>query len=306
MVIPMHNGTSTVGNALSSLAAQVDPPRFDVVIVDNRSTDGSAQKAREVAVGLPFATTVVEAHASAGAAYARNVGAAHADGARIVFCDCDDTYDPNFLRAMDEALDHADIVAATHERPEEYVAGLASSPVQDRADPHVPGFAILGYLPAGGGGGLGVHRSRWSSVGGFDNSYRRGAEDNDFYWRVQEMGGTMTTAPRAIVVYSHRDSWSGTFRQYLDYRRAATLLQARFPHGVTQPVTWRGSIKHLAQTVIDAPRQFGSAAGRRSLAAQLGGITGSLLGLIRHDLLRRVPPRELMAPNAVGEHGPPT
>ncbi|MDR7252140.1 glycosyltransferase involved in cell wall biosynthesis [Nocardioides sp. BE266] len=292
VVIPMHNGESTIRQALSSFGAQHAPPPFEVVVVDNRSTDGSAEEVRDFAATSPFPVRLVEAHERAGAAYARNTGAQNAASQRLVFCDCDDTYDPWFLNAMNEALDHADIVAASHERPDEYAAGLASSPVDQRGAPHAPQFNLLGYLPTGGGGGLGVQRQHWQAVGGFDNSYRRGAEDNDFYWRVQEAGGVMLAAPRAIVIYRHRETLDGTFRQYLSYRRGATLLQARFDVG--DRVTLAGSLRHLAQTVLSAPRLVRTEAGRRSLAAQLGGITGSILGLVRHQLLRRIPPRELM------------
>lgn len=294
VVIPMHNGEATIREALASLAGQHAAPPFEVIVVDNRSTDRSAQEVLDFASSCELPIRLVEAQERQGAAYARNVGADHAVGQRLVFCDCDDTYDPGFINAMSEALEGADIVAASHERPEEYAVGLAATPVDQRPSAHPPLFTLLGYLPTGGGGGLGVHRGMWLAVGGFDNSYTRGAEDNDFYWRVQEAGGVMAMAPRAVVIYRHRATLRGTFKQYLSYRRGATLLQVRFP-GVTEPVTLSGSLRHLAQTILSAPRLARTQAGRRSLAAQLGGITGSLLGLWRHAVLKQVPPRELIS-----------
>jgi glycosyltransferase involved in cell wall biosynthesis len=293
VVMPVHNGRLTIGAALASLAQQEDPPPFEVVVADNGSTDDTVAVVEAVASSTSLDVRLVAAHQSRGAAYARNVGAAAARGTRLVFCDCDDTYDPGFLRAMNEALDEADIVAAYHERPDEYEAHLSTGDIARRGAAHAPAHLLLGYLPAGGGGGLGVRAGRWREVDGFDNSYGHGGEDNDFYWRVQEMGGVFTTAPRAVVVYHHRPRLSGTFRQYLRYRQGAVLLQSRFPRGVTEPLSYRGAVKHLAQTLVSSPRLARTCQGRRSVAAQVGGTMGTVLGLTRYRLLGRVPPRAL-------------
>ena len=288
----MHNGAMTIGQALISLVDQKDAPLSEFVVVDNLSSDTSVEVVKAFIAQHPeVAVRLVEAADMQGAAYARNFGAEHAVADRLVFCDCDDLYDARFLWAIDEALDISDIAAADHLRPDEYEPNRDYATL---APAYKPGFALLGYLPTGGGGGLGVHKRWWLETGGFDNSYIRGAEDNDFYWRVQEAGGNLVMVPRAIVVYRHRSSLWATFKQYRDYRRAGVVLQARFAHGVTQPITARGTLRHFAHTLVSIPRSVTTGSGRRSLAAQFGAVTGGLCGLVEHRMKRGVlPPRQL-------------
>ena len=47
VVIPAHNAESEIGAQLDALAGQLDEDSFEVIVVDNRSTDATADVARE-------------------------------------------------------------------------------------------------------------------------------------------------------------------------------------------------------------------------------------------------------------------
>ena len=93
---------------LPELAANV---RSD--LVDNGSTDGTAEVAAEYEASL--GVRVVPAVARRSAAYARNVGAEHAQGEFVVFVDADDVVDPGLLAAYASHLDGRDILAGPYE-----------------------------------------------------------------------------------------------------------------------------------------------------------------------------------------------
>jgi glycosyltransferase involved in cell wall biosynthesis len=87
VVIPTHHGADRLGATLASLADQTLPPRDYEIIV---ALDGPDPATREsiAAARMPCTVTVVE-QAHAGAAQARNLGAAAARGPLVLFLDDD-------------------------------------------------------------------------------------------------------------------------------------------------------------------------------------------------------------------------
>ena len=73
---------------LDSLVGQIGAPAFEVIVVDNGSTDATSAVAGEYADRL--ALHVLSATERASAPYARNVGARTARGEFVVFVDGDD------------------------------------------------------------------------------------------------------------------------------------------------------------------------------------------------------------------------
>ena len=59
MVVPAFNAAAMIGRQLDALAHQVGAPPFEVVVADNRSTDGTAATARRWAGAFPCGLRVV-------------------------------------------------------------------------------------------------------------------------------------------------------------------------------------------------------------------------------------------------------
>ena len=109
IVIPAHNEAATLPYVLEALRTQTIPP-YEVIVVDNDSTDGTAAVAEE------FGAQVV-ACKKPGPGAARNKGARHATGDIICFLDADCSPDPDHL---ERALRHFDA-----KKPADLVSGPA-------------------------------------------------------------------------------------------------------------------------------------------------------------------------------------
>ncbi|GAA2223826.1 hypothetical protein GCM10010232_05570 [Streptomyces amakusaensis] len=82
VVVPLYNDRRTVDLCLRSIQAQ-SHPRLEVVVVDDASTDGSA----ELAAAHPV--TLVRAERNGGPGAARNLGVHHTTGDIVFFLDAD-------------------------------------------------------------------------------------------------------------------------------------------------------------------------------------------------------------------------
>jgi glycosyltransferase involved in cell wall biosynthesis len=102
VIVPVWNSPELIATCLSALTAQTYPrDRFEVLVVDNASTDSTA----EVARGFPIATLLVER--TPGSYHARNHGLKEARGEYIAFTDSDCIPDPDWIeKAVENALRH--------------------------------------------------------------------------------------------------------------------------------------------------------------------------------------------------------
>jgi GT2 family glycosyltransferase len=97
VIIPVHNGASTLEACLPPLL-QNGPDLVEVLVVDDRSSDGSAAVAR--ALGATVITST-----GFGPAAARNLGARHARGAILFFVDADVTVQSSTIQQVVDVLD---------------------------------------------------------------------------------------------------------------------------------------------------------------------------------------------------------
>jgi glycosyltransferase involved in cell wall biosynthesis len=96
VVIPVRNGAATLARCLEAALASAHP-RFEVVVVDDGSTDGTA----EIAERFPVKLVRLAAHG--GVSRARNAGAAASSGELLVFIDADCLLQRNALAVADAA-----------------------------------------------------------------------------------------------------------------------------------------------------------------------------------------------------------
>ncbi len=107
VILPTYNRAHTVERAIRSVRAQ-SYPRVELIVVDDGSTDGSAELLR----GMEGITFLSRPHG--GQAAARNTGLAVAGGTMIATLDSDDTWEPLFLERCAARLQeqHLDFVFA--------------------------------------------------------------------------------------------------------------------------------------------------------------------------------------------------
>ncbi|MFQ5517102.1 MAG: glycosyltransferase [Acidimicrobiia bacterium] len=223
VVMPCYNGAKTLPAQLEALASQTFQGGWELVLVDNRSTDGSADLARRWADRLPL--RVVEAAERQGINYARNAGAAAARGDYIIFCDVDDVAREGWLQAMAQAAARCALIGGALDEAalNDETTRAWRPPTSQQTLP-----VALDFLPFAVGANCGVRADVLDALEGFDESYVRGGADVEFFWRAQLAGHDLCHVPDAVMEYRHRPGLRTLRRQFYRYGRAEPQLYAAF------------------------------------------------------------------------------
>ncbi|MDQ6887484.1 MAG: glycosyltransferase [Gemmatimonadota bacterium] len=212
IVVPVYNGAATVGECVASLLAmRLDRARFEIVVVDNGSTDATLDMLRGFGDQLR-----VLGEPTRGAAAARNRGIREALGRVVAFTDADCVVDEEWLGALLESLADPTIgvVGGTVlsrtpcnriERFGEMIHDQRTA-IEDNNIPYV----ITGNWAS--------PRDVLLEVGLFDESLQRG-QDVDLSWRIHRAGYRFVYQPRARVFHRNEHTLWG-------------LVQEGFVHGV--------------------------------------------------------------------------
>ncbi|MDH3225158.1 MAG: glycosyltransferase family 2 protein, partial [Gemmatimonadota bacterium] len=273
------------GELLKSLCRQSTPLNWEVLVVDNGSTDSTKAVAAGFGDRLPL--RIVDAADRSGAAHARNRGAHHALGDWIVFCDADDVPGDGWLNAMARALSDHPVVIPRFEgqrlNPESPFRPLGQ---QDGVD----SLWYPPFLHHAGGSGIGVWRECHERVGGFDESLRV-CEDTDYTVRLQLAGYPVRFASDATL-HIRFPSAGGSFLQARQWARANTLIYKRYgqdgedrgkPDEAHAP--WRWYLAGVWRIVRRIPRLR-----KERVRAFILWQSGWHLGLLEGAVRNRVPP----------------
>lgn len=207
VVIPCFNSAHTLALQLECLARQAhSAPPFEVVVVDNRSTDDLASVVRDSRTRYALDVRLVEASAVAGTAYARNVGVRHARGEALLFCDADDLVGSRFVEFGARNLEGVSLFSGSalpvradkFPRSVDEAWALLDEPAEWIAPTRAP--RPLG-IPVLMGGVFGVRKTTYVAIGGFDQSLARSGEDNDFGLRAVVSGVPIAQSECVKVAY---------------------------------------------------------------------------------------------------------
>ena len=237
IIVCSYNGAKTLAACLESLG-KLNYPSYEIILVDDGSTDNTAQIAAE------FPNVQYIHQENHGLSIARNTGAAAAKGDVFAYTDSDCMADADWLYYLIGTLvsgDYAGVGGPNVSPParnwiQACVAAAPGGPshvlLTDTIAEHVPGCNMAWY--------------RWAfeSVGGFDPEYHKAGDDVDFCWRVQQAGHDVAFSPTAIVWHYRRFTLSAFRKQQQGYGEAESML--RFKHliffGPTGTAKWRGQI----------------------------------------------------------------
>ena len=98
VVIPLYNKVTIIKSSLESVLQQKTSVPFEIVIIDDGSTDNSAKIVLEIA--SQYSNVRYVKQDNAGPSAARNKGIELANGEWIVFLDADDLFLPNALQNL--------------------------------------------------------------------------------------------------------------------------------------------------------------------------------------------------------------
>jgi glycosyltransferase involved in cell wall biosynthesis len=193
VVIPAYNRADRIATAVKSALAQVPRPPAEVLVVDDASTDGTAQRAE--AAGA----TVIRHKQNKGVSGARNTGIERAQNPWVAFLDSDDRWLPHHLeRVWERAEDHVLVAEVTWSHLEEggrYEGTPKELPLRSPVDVVVP------QNPVCASGTL-VSREVLLEVGGFPEGMTM-CEDLDTWIRVLERGEGLVLATIGVIYEIH-------------------------------------------------------------------------------------------------------
>jgi GT2 family glycosyltransferase len=243
VILPSHNGAQTIGVQLEALGRQQWDGKWELVFVDNCSTDNTRAIVESYRHRFP-SLRIVKAAEGCGIPYALNCGVRAAAGESIVVCNDDDEVAPGWLAAMGEALRRDELVAGCleHERLNEPWL------ISVRGRPHnegLPEWGFLPYLPFAFGATIGVRRTLHDRIGGFDEELIPAAEDMDYCWRAQLAGATIRLVPSAVTHYRMRADLRGLWRQAYNYGTGNVIVYKKH-RGLGLPAAphpWRHGLR---------------------------------------------------------------
>lgn len=283
VVIACYNGETTLADQLEGLAVQRWSRPWEIIFVDNRSTDGSRKIAEQYQKRLPN-LRIIDASEKQGKSFALNKGIQAAKGESIAFADADDQVAPGWLPAIGEALLAHELVATRcdvetlnqHEN-RHYRNTLQEEGLQTI---HYPP-----HLPHAGGGTIGIRRALHFRIGGFDESLPF-LEDTDYVWKAQLAGATFHFVPEAVMRVRFRTDLRSIYRQKHNYAEYNIFLSKRYrSYGSPIPHPWRSYFNGW-KYVLRSIKKLWRASSRSDWVGQFGTMVGKTRGIIKY----RVPP----------------
>ena len=224
LIVSTRNRGDRLDDFFASIARLQSPAEgWELILVDNGSTDGTADAIRRFAAAAPFPVRCVHA-ATPGLSHARNAGLQQAAGRIVAFTD-DDCYPrPDYLRA---------VVAVFAQHQAGVIGGRvvlhdpADAPVGVKDVPAAVEIPPAPFVRAGvmHGANMAVRREVLEKIGGFDPRLGAGTrcmagEDTDFIARAVWAGWTARYDPCPTVAHHHgRKPGAAEHRQRQAYDR---------------------------------------------------------------------------------------
>lgn len=275
VVLPVFNGVGTILEELSAIVGQRTTVQWELIVVDNGSTDDTGSIVDTLAASDSRVRRVNAPHKH-NLSYVRNVGVQHARGRFVLFCDDDDVVDEHWLEAMAKGLTEHPFVVSRMEydrlNPSSVMRGRAKFQSQNLA-------SLFGYKVANGA--IGIHRDVWNRLSGNDEHLGVAGEDFDFAIRAQrDLGITPVLVDDAIYHYRQRAGAKTTWIQARRYGRSHVALYRRYGEGrVDLRAERRQALRDWWWIITRAPllyRPDKRVRWTRKAGMRLGRLTGSI------------------------------
>jgi len=289
IVIPNWNGADLLKKYLPSvIAAAEQVPGSEVIVVENGSTDGSAQLLLE---RFPQ-VRLIALEENLGFGGGSNTGFRHARNDIVVLLNSDMRVERDFLQPLIDGFTDERVFAVScqiffsdpNKKREE--TGLTegwwqqgSLRVRHRVEPSITGLYPCFY---GGGGSCAFDRRKFLELGGFDELLRPFyLEDTDLGYMAWKRGWKVLYQPASVVYHEHR----GTIGKRFSDGYIQSILKKNFLLFTWKNIhSWRMLGPHFFYTWADAMVSwlFGDSPER----ASFGGITRAAMELPRAVLSR--------------------
>lgn len=223
VVVPVYNAELMIGACIEALLAQDYPKEhYEIIIVDNGSSDQTAQIIKQYPVKYLLENTAQSSYA------ARNKGAQEAKGETLAFTDADCVADPNWLKNGIKAFADekvgcvaGEIQAAHPESDIEKYLAEKNELSQIKTSPDFP-------LPYPKTANAFYRKDVFDIIGFFEQKWISGG-DADFAWRMQlETSYKLVFDSKALVRHKHRATIRQMFNQCCKWGGGYSLLVKKY------------------------------------------------------------------------------
>jgi GT2 family glycosyltransferase len=266
VVIASLNGEARIERCLRALDKQTVEPFIEKIVVDDGSVDATSKIARE------NGARVLRHPSNRGVAAARNTGAEAASAPIVAFLDDDCEPDQEWAERL--LLEYTDSVAGVGGAIHASSGGGIISSYLKRRNRHEPleldlaksekiPYRFYLYLRkqwafappssrrnvyAFAGANMSFARDAFVTVGGFDERFRDGAEEQDFCRRLLSAlpGSRLAFVPEASVVHYFDAKLNKTLKRNYAYGRGAAQFYRKWP--TVRPTIFPGPFLLMAVT----------------------------------------------------------
>jgi cellulose synthase/poly-beta-1,6-N-acetylglucosamine synthase-like glycosyltransferase len=237
VIVCTYNGNRKLLAECFYHLGQIDYPNYEVIVVDDGSTDRFTDCARDY--GFRLIRTP-----NSGLSSARNTGLFAATGEIVAYIDDDAYPDPDWLKYLAATFINSDFVGVGGPNlppcGDGWIADcVANSPggpihvlLTDREAEHIPGCNMA------------YRKSALLEIGGFDERFRVAGDDVDVCWSLQKRNWKLGFTPAAVVWHHRRNSVRTYLKQQRGYGRAEALLEKKWPEKYNSAghVSWAGRV----------------------------------------------------------------
>jgi len=222
IIIPAYNAEETIEKCLKSLTELYYPGEYQVILVNNRSTDSTVNLARKYNVKIIDACSLQSSY------YARNVGIAHSNAQIVAFTDSDCIADKNWIHYLAKTMMQDPQIGG--------IGGRILYMMNNKLESIFAKFGIgthhfenpLPYLITANAA---YRMDVLKEIGLFDETFFSGG-DVDLSWRIVKKGYKLHYEPRAIIYHFTRKNVYLFFRQHYIYGMGQARLC--FKHKIDQ------------------------------------------------------------------------
>ncbi len=229
IIVATYNRKHELKELFESLQHQTLPPdRFEIVVIDDGSTDGTGQYIGEIESTVSFGIQY-HYHQNKGPGYARTLGMEQANGDVFIFIDSDCIAPPHYLQTIADVFQYRQIDAFGG--PDK--SSQAFSPWDKAVNYVMTSFLTTGGLRGSSGKmlaryyprsfNMGLRREVFEKIGGFGSIYHYG-EDIEFSHRIIESGARVEYIEDAFVYHKRRSSPVSFMKQVFKMGKARIQL----------------------------------------------------------------------------------
>ena len=227
VIIVNHNGIDFVNTCIRSVLNN-NYHNFEIIFVDNASTDGSLEYVRKT-FGSDYRLRIIENPGSVGPAVGRNRGAKLAKGKYLIFLDNDTQAERNFILELTKVLEADNSIGAAQAKllrmgtdnlydcAGDYLGPLGFLIERSRGAKDKGQFDhICDILSAKSAASI-IKKELFDKIGGFDEDYYMYLEETDLSWRVWLAGFRVVFIPGAKVYHAFNTARKDFKRYYPKY-----------------------------------------------------------------------------------------